>query len=235
MRSVESKGWEVGVGQTIEKREREREREREKEKAWVRGPWSRASVSTGLTGKRCYPALEAQGVPQGHESGSFCRRPFYRSGLPHELKASFEFSGGPELACFRTYVYIYIYIYYCIDKHAHVFVSIAGDRERSRRFAAFVVVRSKLRKANEEAFPLVASTFHERRRGMSFSGRMFFFSFLHGLFFSFSFLTSFSTHVENCFVPKLQYFHSFNARTTDDYDIKMISQEIKVRGTERNL
>ena len=115
------------------------EKEREREKAWIRGPWSRASASTGLTGKRCYPALEAQGVPQGHESGSFCRRLFYRSGLAHELKASFEFSRGPELARFR------ICIYYCIDKRAHVFVSSARDHERSRRFAAIVVVRSKLR------------------------------------------------------------------------------------------
>lgn len=40
----------------------------------VRGPRSRAFANTGLTGKRCYPALEVQGVPQGHESGSFCRR-----------------------------------------------------------------------------------------------------------------------------------------------------------------
>lgn len=39
----------------------------------VRGLGSRASASTGLIGKRCYPAFEAQGVPQGHESGSFCR------------------------------------------------------------------------------------------------------------------------------------------------------------------
>ena len=46
----------------------------------VRGPRSRAFASASLTGKRCYPALEAQGVPQGHETGGFCRRRrFYRS------------------------------------------------------------------------------------------------------------------------------------------------------------
>lgn len=81
----------------------------------VRGPWSRASASTGLTGKRCYPALEAQGVPQGHECGSFCRR---RSIVPAGARAKSFFS-RIELAEAPNS----LAVYYCIDKHAYVFVS----------------------------------------------------------------------------------------------------------------
>lgn len=39
------------------------------------GTWDEAQGLVGLTGSCCYPVLEIQGVlPQGHETGAFCRR-----------------------------------------------------------------------------------------------------------------------------------------------------------------
>lgn len=37
--------------------------------------WDDVQGFAGLTGRCCYPVLEIQGVlPQGHETGAFCRR-----------------------------------------------------------------------------------------------------------------------------------------------------------------
>lgn len=86
-----------------------------------------------LLGNACYPALEAQGVPQGHESGSFCRR---RSIVQAWRARAKSFFSRVELAQAPNS----LAVYYCIDKHAYVFVSgsCAGA------VSAFVVA-SKLR------------------------------------------------------------------------------------------
>lgn len=55
-----------------------------------------------LPAERCYPALEAQGIPQGHESGSFCRRHSIVGGRSTTLARAKSFFSRVELANGRT-------------------------------------------------------------------------------------------------------------------------------------